>query len=180
MTTEGEGKPMNFESGYTGSDRHWVLSEIMHLVDMRLGRSDEGWTGETARLFAIDTAMTIARRHARHLADGEVDHIVARLQEARALVVTNRDDELGYLQAAMECQLGVSSVGPGRKMWLIAIDALIPNPYRAALVSTRSALSLDASATLSDLGRQLRDRLIARLDEGILLDGPAAVLHLTA
>ena len=40
-----------------------TLTEIMHMVDMPSGTTSTGWNAETARLFALDTAMTAIRRH---------------------------------------------------------------------------------------------------------------------
>ena len=74
--------------------------EIMHLVDMHGGVTSEGWTRETARLFAIDTAMTFIRRNMAVLSEADKHSLVTRLQEARTLVVSGRDSELGFIQVA--------------------------------------------------------------------------------
>jgi hypothetical protein len=171
---------LHFEASESGLDHYSVLTEIMHLVDMRFGVSHEGWTRESARLFAIDTAMTVVRRNLISLPEVDRQTIAARLQEARTLVVGDRDDELGFIQAALETQLGLTPVGQERRVWLTAIDALIPNPFRAALISTRNALAIGTSEAFADLGNLLRERLIARLDEGILNSGPPNTLFLTA
>ncbi len=157
-----------------------MLTEIMHLVDMRLGVSHEGWTGESARLFAVDTAMTVVRRNIASLPEADRQTILSRLHEARTLVVADRDDELGFIQAALEAQLGVAPVGLQRWMWLIAIDALLPNPFRAALISTRNALAVGATGAFTDLATLLRERLVARLDEGTLVSEAPSNLFLIA
>jgi hypothetical protein len=171
---------LHFEAKEPSLDQNTVLTEIMHLVDMRFGVSHAGWTRESARLFAIDTAMTVVRRNMTSLPEVEKQTIAARLQEARTLVVGDRDDELGFLQAALETQLSLTPVGQERRVWLTAIDALIPNPFRAALISTRNALAVGTSESFSDLGNLLRERLVARLDEGVLISEPPTSLFLTA
>lgn len=157
-----------------------TLTEIMHLVDVDYGVTSEGWNGETARLFAIDTAMTVIRRSIISLSEADRHSIVARLQEARTLVVAGRDSELGFIQAALESHLSLATPGLGRRLWLSAIDALIPSPYRAALVSTKNALAIGATEAFADLSNLLRDRLLARLGEGSLLSEPNPTLYLTA
>jgi hypothetical protein len=161
-------------------DHDSALSEIMHLVNVPYGVSHDGWNRESARLFAIDTAMTATRRHMATLTEADRHSINAYLQEARTLVVAGRDSELGFLQAALESHLALAAVGLPRRLWLGAIDALIPSPYRAALVSTRNALSLGTTEAFTDLSKLLRDRLLARLGEGSLLSGPPSTLYLTA
>jgi hypothetical protein len=153
-----------------------TLTEIMHLVDMEPGVTGEGWNPESARLFAIDTALMAARRNLLVLSEADRQNLAFRLQEARTLVVGGRDSELGFIQAALESHLSQAVPGRQRRMWLTAIDALIPSPYRAALVSTKNALSLGSTEALADLSRSLRERLLARLGEGSLVDPPSLFL----
>jgi hypothetical protein len=157
-----------------------TLTEIMHLVDMETGASGVGWNPETARLFAIDTAVTVIRRNFDKIPDADRLTIIGRLGEARTLVVAGRDEELGFLQAGLEANLGLTPPGSLRSLWLLAIDALIPSPYRAALIVTRSVLGLGAVPGPDDLTGLLRDRLSARLGEGELLPRPPGHLHLIA
>lgn len=156
------------------------LTEIMHLIGLQFGATTDGWNREIARLFAIDTAMTAIRRDMTVLSDTDRHSLVSYLQEARALVVAGRDDELGFLQAAVESRMALIGPGRQRRLWLTAIDALIPSPYRAALVSTKNALSLATAEAFADLSDLLRERLVARLGEGWLLAEPTVTLHLTA
>lgn len=149
-----------------------TLTEIMLLVDMDQGVTSIGWNAETARLFAIDTAMAVVRRNIAVLSEPEKQRLITKLQEARALVVSGRDAELGFLQAAMEANMPLADSDRARLMWLIAIDALLPSPYRAALVTTRCALTLGIPEPLTDVSSLLRDRLLARLGEGSLHSEP--------
>lgn len=157
-----------------------ILTEIMHLVDMETGADGAGWNPETARLFAIDTAVTVIRRNFDMLVDADRLSVIGHLGEARTLVVAGRDGELGFLQAALEAHLALEAPGPVRRLWLIAIDALMPNPYRAALVITRGVLGLDADRPIEGLAALLRSRLAARLGEGELLPRSSNHLYLIA
>jgi hypothetical protein len=147
-------------------DRDSSLAEIMHLVDIPAGVVSDGWSGESARLFALDIAMTAIRRNLTALAESERQVLLQGLQQARTLVVGGRDDEIGFLQEAFEAQLRLASPDK-RQVLLSALDALIPDPYRAALVSVRDTLEM--RETDSDLAALLRDRLVARLGEGSLV-----------
>lgn len=160
-------------------DQAAALTEIMHLVDMAPGVTSDGWSRLTARLFAIDTAMVAVRRNMALMSEADRQSLVLLLQQARTLVTSHRDDELDFAQAALEAHLSQTGPGRERQVWLTAIDALLPSPYRAALVSTKSALSLGATESLVDLAGLLRDRLLARLTEGSLPLQPGTPLYLT-
>lgn len=164
----------------TDPDHDSTLVEIMHLVEMGLGASDMGWHRESARLYAIDVAMTVIRRNTGAIPETERQHLSARLHEARTLVVGDRDAELGFIQTALETHMATAGSSRERRVWLAAIDALVPSPYRAALISTRNALSLGAMGTFNDVAALLRDRLIARLDEGSLTAEPPPSFYLSA
>lgn len=142
-----------------------TLTEIMHLVDMEPGVSSNGWSRDTARLYAIDTATVAARRNMVLLSEADRQSLVLLLQQARSLVTSHRDDELGFVQAALETRLVQTTSGRERQVWLTAIDALIPSSYRAALLATKGALSLGATEAFVDLAALLRDRLRTRLTE---------------
>jgi hypothetical protein len=147
-------------------DQVITLTEIMHLVDMELGVTSEGWNHQSARLFAIDTSMVAVRRNMALMSDADRQSLILLLQQARSLVTDHRDEELGFVQAALESHLGQTTPGRERHVWLIAIDALIPSPYRAALVATKGALTLGVTEALVDLAGLLRDCLMKRLAEG--------------
>ncbi|HEX6300519.1 MAG TPA: hypothetical protein VF148_08660 [Acidimicrobiia bacterium] len=160
-------------------DQVTALTEIMHLVDMEPGVTSDGWSRQTARLFAIDTALVAVRRNMALMSEADRQSLVLLLQQARTLVTSRRDDELDFVQAALEAHLSQTAPGRERQVWLTAIDALLPSPYRAALVSTKSALSLGATEALVDLAELLRDRLLSRLREGSLHLEPSSPLDLT-
>jgi hypothetical protein len=179
MAGGGDGQVRDFGVDDNRSDHDSNLSEIMHLVDMQFGITSEGWNTETARLYAIDIAMLVLRRNVLVLAEVDRQTLTYQLQEARTLVVGGRDRELGFLQAALESHLNLARGPQERRLWLAAIDALLPNPYRAALVSTKNALCEDTDA-LAEFSNLLRDRLLARLGEGSLNSEPGDTLFLTA
>jgi len=169
---------LDFEATEDDREHGSTLGEIMHLVDMPFGVTGDGWNGESARLFAIDIAMTVIRRNLDILTESERQLLIGKLQEARTLVVAGRDPELGFIQANIEAQLPLSEPGPHRQIRLIAIDSLLPSPYRAALVSTRNALSLGAVEVFTDLSGLIRDRLLARLGEGSLVWDPSTLFRI--
>ena len=171
---------LDYEALNNDPNHDSTLGEIMHLVGMQFGVTAEGWNKESARLFAIDTAVMAIRRNVLALSETARQSLFAKLQEARALVVSGRDAELGFIQAALESFMSLSVPGRERRMWLTAIDALLPSPYRAALVSTKNALSLGTTEALAELSEHLRERLLARLGEGTLLSDPPTDLFLTA
>lgn len=156
-----------------------ALTELMHLVDAGVGMRSDGWHAESARLFAIDAAVMVTRRHSSLLAESDRQTALGRLHEARKLTVAGRDGELGFIQTTLESHLATAEPGHARQVWLVCIDALLPSPYRAALVVARTAL-LGQTAGWADITTLLRDRLVARLDEGSLLSEPASTLFLIA
>lgn len=171
---------LDYESTANDGDDRETLTGIMRRVSFSQDASPAGWTRQTARLFAMDAAMSVIRRDAAALSEADRHNLTSYLQEAKSLVVADRDDELGFLQAAMEARLSLITPGKHRQLWLTAIDSLIPSPYRAALVSTENAISLGNSETLADLSNLLRDRLSAGSGEGSLLLEPIVQFQITA
>lgn len=167
------------EAQRSGPDRDSVLSEIMYLVDVRGGAPADGWHAESARLFSIDAAILVVRRHSAQLSEADRQALMARLHEARRLAVAGRDSELGFIQTTLESYLALAEPGWARQVWLISIDALIPSPFRAALVVARNALFSETQPS-PNLARLLRERLLARLEEGSLLAEPSNTLFLIA
>lgn len=156
-------------------DRVTSSTEIMHLIDMPSGVTSEGWNRKTARHFALDTAMIAARRNLALLSEADRYSLILLLQQARSLVTAGRDDELDFIQAALQARIAPAGPGRERQVWLVGIDALLPSPYRAALVVTRGALSLGTTETFADLSLLLRERMVVRLAEGSMHQEPAEV-----
>lgn len=155
------------------------LSEILLLIEMR-SESTDGWHRESARLFAIDTALTVVRRNIAAMEDRDRHNVTRHLHEARTLTVAGRDDELDFVLAGLEANLHAADSDRRRRVWITAMDALLSSPYRAALVSTRNALMFGATDVFADLRGLLRERLIARLEEGSLLADRVIPLILSA
>jgi hypothetical protein len=160
-------------------DQVTTVTEIMHLIDMPSGVTSKGWNRETARHFSLDTAMIAVRRNLALMSEADRQSLILLLQQARSLVTAGRDEELDFIQAALEARVAPAEAGRPRQVWLTAIDALIPSPFRAALVVTRGALSLGTTETFADLSQLLRDRLLARLAEGSLHHEPTKPARLT-
>lgn len=171
---------LDYEATGNNRDQGSTLAGIMRLLDFAVDLDLSGWNPQTARLFALDAAMATIRRDAGILSDADRHNLTSYLQEAKSLVVADRDDELGFLQAAMEARLSLIPPGERRQVWLTAIDSLIPSPYRSALVSTENAISLGNPGTLDDLSTLLRDRLSAGSGEGSIPLEPSIRLHTTA
>lgn len=170
---------LQHEANHTDGSADVALTEIMHLIDMSAGIASDGWHSEAARLFAIDAAVMVVRRYSNLLTESDRQAVMARLHEARRLVVAGRDAELEFIQSTLESHLATAEPGIVRQIWLVCIDALLPSPFRAALIVARTAL-LTQAAGWPDIAKQLRERLIARLDEGSLLAEPASTLFLIA
>lgn len=152
------------------------LPNIKRLIDMEVELSDVGWDTEPARLFAIDTALLALRRSATQLSELERQALVGILQEARRLAINGRDGELGYLQNDLEPFLAQST---SRWVWLTALNALLPSPFRAAETAVQAVLLEDPDGR-DDIGEVLRQRLRARLGEGTLMFEEASDLIATA
>lgn len=173
-------KVLDYEAIGNDRDHGSTLTEIMRRLDAAGEANSTEWNRQTARLFAIDAAMGVIRREGVALSDADRHKLTSYLQEAKSLAVADRDDELGFLQAAMEARLSLITPGKRRQLWLTAIDSLIPSPHRAALVSTENAICLGSSGTQAGLSTLLRDRLSAGPAEGSLLLEQTAQLQITA
>jgi hypothetical protein len=176
-------KAINVTNGLAGTSYRSgtsELNEILVLIEMRSSDSADGWHRESARLFAIDTALTVVRRNMATMKDRDRHAVTRHLHEARTLAVAGRDDELDFVLAGLEASLQAADSDRQRRVWLTAMDALLSSPYRAALVSTRNALMFGATDVFADLRGLLRERLIARLDEGNLLADRVIPLILSA
>ena len=132
-----------------------------------LGTWDETW----ARLFAIDCASIIYRFHVPGMDEAARDLIHRLLHQARKLTIGERQEELGSVERALMAGLRASS-DMTRPVWLVALNSLLPDPFRAALVTVESALGTfgprpnprrDAAV------ESMRGRLLSRTEEAALL-----------
>lgn len=159
---------------------HDSLSTVKTLIEMDVEAADVGWGEEPARLFSIDTAMLVLRRNVTRLDELDRQALSNRLHEARRLVIAGREGELGFLQNELESYLTHSWSSDARGIWITALNALLPSPYRAAETAVATALEVDRAGSVSDLAEVLRQRLRARLSEGSLLAEETSSLFATA
>lgn len=145
------------------------LATIKRSIGMEVEASDVGWGEEPARLFSIDTAMLVLGRHGSSLDEPDRQMLSDRLHEARRLVVAGRDDELEFIQNELESYLSHSWSFDCRSIWLSALDALLPSPFRAAETVVATALCVESPDSTDDLAEVLAQRLRARLSEATLM-----------
>jgi len=148
--------------------RQESLSEVKKLIEMRSEETDDGWGRESARLFAIDIALLTTRRHIDRLSAADSRLLMIKLNEARRLVVDDRDHDLEWVQGEFEPYLRHAVSTGARPVWLTALNAMLPSPYRAAVAALTAALSASADQ-IDELSAILGQRLRARLGEGALL-----------
>lgn len=153
------------------------LPNIKRLIGMDVEIADVGWDKEPARLFAIDAALLALRRCSTELSEPERQALARILQEARRIAIDGRDSELGYLQNELEPYLAQSK---SRWVWLTALNALLPSPFRAAETAVQAILLLEEPNVGDDIVEALRQRLRARLGEGTLMFEEASDLFATA
>jgi hypothetical protein len=132
-----------------------------------LGTWDETW----ARLFAIDCASIIYRFHIPGMDDAARDLIHRLLHQARKLTVADRQEELGSVERALMAGLRASS-DTTRPVWLVALNSLLPDPFRAALVTVESSVASfgpRSNARRDAAIDSMRSRLLSRTEEAALL-----------
>ena len=148
--------------------RQESLSEVKKLIEMRSEETDDGWGREAARLFAIDIALLTTRRHIDRLSAVDSRLLMVKLNEARRLVVDDRDHELEWVQGEFEPYLRQAASTGARPVWLTALNAMLPSPYRAAVAALTAALTASPDQ-IDELSVILGQRLRARLGEGAML-----------
>jgi hypothetical protein len=158
---------------------HDSLAAVKRMIAMEVEPADVGWSEEPARLFSLDTAMLVLRRNAANLEELERQALSLRLHEARRLVVSQREAELGFIQNELESYLAQTRDTEARCVWLAAMDAMLPSPFRAAEAVVATALKLD-NDELGDLAEILQQRLRARLSEGSLMTDQPSTLFATS
>jgi hypothetical protein len=132
-----------------------------------LGNWDETW----ARLFAIDCASIIYRFHVPGMDEAARDLIHRLLHQARKLTIGERQEELGSVERALMAGLRASS-DMTRPVWLVALNSLLPDPYRAAVVTVESALASFGSRPnprRDAVIESMTSRLLSRTEEAALL-----------
>ena len=159
--------------GESRSEPETSLDKIKQLLSMDIGDFDPGWDREPARLFSIDVAMLVVHRLWDDLDVDERHELTDALQGARRSVMEGNDSHLDSLQASLEPHLAHTS---HRGIWLTAMNALLPSPYRAAEATLCSALGAGTTAAPDSFSRAVSQRLEARLGEGMLMRDEAGTL----
>ncbi len=145
------------------SDNLGPICDLLHTERDMLGTWDDQW----ARLFAIDCASIIYRFHVPGMDDTGRDLLHRLLHQARKLTVGERQRELESVERALMAGLRASS-DLTRAAWLVALNSLLPDPFRAALVTVESAI--DAFGPRPNPRREavmdaMRSRLLSRTEE---------------
>lgn len=182
IDTSGTGKEMGMlgsdhvEAGVTRSqyDGLETIADLLEIERYRLGEWDETY----ARLYAIDCASIVYRYHTPDLTDSARDLVQRLLHQTLQLVTAGRENELASIERALMTGLEAAS-RVTRAVWLVALNAVLPDPYRAAVMSTEGALiafGRGPNPRRDAVAESLRRRLVSRTEEASLL-GSAAPLH---
>ncbi len=160
----------------SGRERETRIDSLGSIADM-LGIDRvrlEGWDATTARLFANDCASIVYRQHLPDLTESAQDLLYRLLNQARRLIIADRDGELEGIERALLAGLDASTA-LNRSVWLVALNSILPDPIRAATTSTEAALlafgqgpNPRRDAVIDTLSR----RLMSRAEEASLLGGP--------
>lgn len=162
--------PNHVESNGMMSSRYDGLDTIAALLEVeryRLGDWDEPY----ARLYAIDCASIVFRYHLPDLTDSARDLIQRLLHQALQLVTTGRENELASIERALMTGLEAAS-RVTRSVWLVALNAVLPDPFRAAVMSTEASLNAFGrvpNPRRDTVAETVRRRLFARTEEAALL-----------
>ena len=147
--------PNHVEAGGIMSSRYDGLDSISALLEVeryRLGDWDEPY----ARLYAIDCASIVFRYHLPDLTEPARELIQRLLHQTLTLVTAGRENELASIERALMTGLEAAS-RVTRSVWLVALNAVLPDPFRAAVMSTEAALHASA-AVPTRAGRRSRGR----------------------
>jgi hypothetical protein len=152
-----------------GSDVTTSLASIARMLGVQQYLLED-WDAAAARLFANDCASIVYRHHLPDLSDSAQDLLHRLLNQARRLVIADREDELEGLQRALLAGLE-SATAINRSVWIVALNSMLPDPIRAAVTSTEAALLAFGghSARRDAILESLKRRLLSRAEEASLL-----------
>lgn len=166
--------PNHVEAGRLMSSRYDGLDTIATLLEVERYRLGE-WDEPFARLYAIDCASVVFRYHLPDLTEQARDLIQRLLHQALQLVAADRENELSSVERALMTGLEAAS-RVTRSVWLVALNSVLPDPYRAAVMSTEAALHAfgrGPNPRRDAVAEGLRRRAFARTEESGLLGGVA-------
>jgi hypothetical protein len=162
--------PNHVEANDMMSNRYDGLDTIAGLLEVerfRLGDWDEPY----ARLYAVDCAMIVFRYHLPDLTDTARDLVQRLLHQTLQLVTAGRENELASVERALMTGLEAAS-RVTRSVWLVALNAVLPDPFRAAVMSTEAALHAfgrGPNPRRDAVAEAVRRRLFSRTEEAALL-----------
>jgi hypothetical protein len=162
--------PDHVEAGNVTSGRYDGLDTIAELLEVERYRLGE-WDETHARLFAIDCASIVYRYHTPDLNETARDIVQRLLYEAMQLVNAGRDRELASIERALMTGLEAAS-SVTRSVWLVALNSVLPDPFRAAVMSTEAALlsfGRGPNPRRDAVAESVRRRVASRTEEAALL-----------
>ena len=169
--------PNHVEAGGMMSSRYDGLDCISAILEVERYRIGE-WNEPYARLYAIDCASIVFRYHLPDLTEPARELIQRLLHQALTLVTAGRDNELASIERALMTGLEAAS-RVTRSVWLVALNAVLPDPFRAAVMSTEAALHAfgrGANPRRDAVAEAVRRRAFSRTEESALL-GSVIRLH---
>jgi hypothetical protein len=169
--------PNHVEAGGMMASRYDGLDTISALLEVERYRLGD-WEESYARLYAIDCASIVFRYHLPDLTEPARDLIQRLLHQALTLVTAGRDNELASIERALMTGLEAAS-RVTRSVWLVALNAVLPDPFRAAVMSTEAALHAfgrGPNPRRDAVAEAVRRRAFSRTEESALL-GSVIRLH---
>lgn len=162
--------PNHVEAGRMTSSRIDGLESIATLLEVERYRLGD-WDEQYARLYAIDCASIVFRYHLPDLTDQSRDLVQRLLHQALQLVTAGRENELSSVERALMTGLDAAS-RVTRSVWIVALNAVLPDPFRAAVMSTEAALQAfgrGPNPRRDAVAEGVRRRAFARTEESALL-----------
>jgi hypothetical protein len=162
--------PNHVEAGRLLSSRQDGLETIATLLEVERYRLGE-WDEHFARLYAIDCATIVYRYHLPDLTDQARDLVQRLLHQTLQLVASGREKELSSVERALMTGLEAAS-RVTRSVWLVALNAVLPDPFRAAVMSTEASLQAFGNGPnprRDTVAEGLRRRAFARTEESALI-----------
>ncbi|GEM_PF-3033562 len=162
--------PDHVGAGNLASNRFDGLDSIAELLEIERYRLGE-WDEIHARLYAIDCASIVYRYHTPDLNETARDIVQRLLHQAMQLVTSGRQSELASIEKALMTGLESASTVT-RAVWLVALNAVIPDAFRAAVMSTEGALlsfGRGPNPRRDAVAESVRRRVISRTEEASLL-----------
>jgi hypothetical protein len=162
--------PDHVEAGNMTSTRFDGLDAIAELIEVERYQLGE-WDEMHARLYAIDCASVVYRYHTPDLNETAREIVHRLLHQAMQLVAADRENELASIEQALMTGLESAS-SLTRAVWLVALNAVLPDPYRAAVMSTEAALlafGRGPNPRRDAVAESIRRRVVSRTEEAALL-----------